>query len=145
MPLRTSRANYPCGLALVSDVPASFARSSAARSWPGRALRLSLDGGGEEPRFRAGRRSDAFFDALRAALPRDGILVTDSGRHQSLARRHSPVLGPRGLIVPADLQSMGFALPVAIGPPSPSPVALSSPSSATAGCSCRASSSHRGP
>jgi acetolactate synthase-1/2/3 large subunit len=57
----------------------------------------------------------AFFDSLRRVLPRDGILVTDSGLHQVLARRHFPVLAPRGLIVPSDFQSMGFGLPAAIG------------------------------
>ena len=57
----------------------------------------------------------AFFSALRRALPRDGILVTDSGHHQVLARRHLAVLAPRGLILPSDFQSMGFGLPAAIG------------------------------
>jgi acetolactate synthase-1/2/3 large subunit len=53
--------------------------------------------------------------AVRAALPRDGILVTDSGLHQSLVRRHFPVLAPRGLMCPSDFQSMGFGVPAAIG------------------------------
>jgi acetolactate synthase-1/2/3 large subunit len=57
----------------------------------------------------------AFFAALRAALPRDAFLVTDSGLHQVLARRHYPVLTPRGLLYPSDLQSMAFGLPAAIG------------------------------
>ncbi|HSC91003.1 MAG TPA: thiamine pyrophosphate-binding protein [Gaiellaceae bacterium] len=57
----------------------------------------------------------AFFAALRAALPRDGVIVTDSGLHQQLARRHFRVLEPRTLLVPADFQSMGFGLPAAIG------------------------------
>lgn len=56
-----------------------------------------------------------FFAALRAALPRDAFLVTDSGLHQVLARRHYPVLTPRGLLYPSDLQSMAFGLPAAIG------------------------------
>jgi len=57
----------------------------------------------------------AFFAALRAALPPEGILVTDSGLHQQLARRHFQVLRPRTLLLPADFQSMGFGLPAAIG------------------------------
>ena len=57
----------------------------------------------------------SFFAALRRALPRDGIVVTDSGLHQGLVRRHFDVLAPRGLILPSDLQSMGFGLPAAIG------------------------------
>jgi len=55
------------------------------------------------------------MQALRTALPRDAILVTDSGQHQMLARRYYRVLAPRGLVVPTNLQSMGFAIPAAIG------------------------------
>jgi len=73
--------------------------------------------GGPEPVVQgvAPETASAFFGALRAALPRDGILVLDSGLHQELARRHFPVLAPRGLILPSDFQSMGYALPAAIG------------------------------
>jgi acetolactate synthase-1/2/3 large subunit len=55
------------------------------------------------------------FAALRRAMPRDGILVTDSGLHQEMVRRHFDVLAPRGLITPSDFQSMGFGVPAAIG------------------------------
>ncbi|MET0230097.1 MAG: thiamine pyrophosphate-binding protein, partial [Rhodanobacteraceae bacterium] len=69
-----------------------------------------------------------FFAALRSALPRDAVLVTDSGLHQMLARAHFRVLAPRGLIVPTNLQSMGFgigaAIGAAIGDPSRTVVAL---------------------
>ena len=57
----------------------------------------------------------SFFASLRRVLPRNGIVVTDSGMHQGLVRRHFDVLAPRGLIIPNDFQSMGFALPAAIG------------------------------
>ena len=56
-----------------------------------------------------------FFAALREAMPREACLVTDSGRHQVLARVHFRALSPRGLIVPSGFQSMGFGLPAAIG------------------------------
>ena len=59
--------------------------------------------------------SGSFFGALRRVLPRNGIVVTDSGLHQGLVRRHFDVLAPRGLILPSDFQSMGFGLPAAIG------------------------------
>ncbi|MCG6927956.1 MAG: thiamine pyrophosphate-binding protein [Acidobacteria bacterium] len=59
--------------------------------------------------------ASAFFAVLARSLPRNGIVVADSGLHQLLARRHLEVLAPRGLIVPSDFQSMGFALPAAIG------------------------------
>lgn len=60
-------------------------------------------------------RADQFFDVLQASLPRDAIVVTDTGQHQILVREHLRVETPRGLLVPSDFQSMGFGLPAAIG------------------------------
>lgn len=57
----------------------------------------------------------SFFSAVRAALPRDAIVLTDSGLHQALTRRHFTVLSAPGLVFPAELQSMAFGLPAAIG------------------------------
>jgi len=70
-----------------------------------------------EPRFTdvTGGTPEAFFGALRRALPRDAIVVTDSGLHQVMTRRYLDVLSPRGLITPADFQSMGFGIPAALG------------------------------
>ena len=70
-----------------------------------------------EPRIAGapGGSAEGFFAQLRAALARDAILTTDSGMHQTLTRRHYRVLGSCGLLVPTDLQSMGFAIPTAIG------------------------------
>lgn len=62
-----------------------------------------------------GRTPRELFVWLRRVLPRDAIVVTDSGLHQILTRRHFDVLVPRGLICPTDFQSMGFGLPAAIG------------------------------
>jgi thiamine pyrophosphate-dependent acetolactate synthase large subunit-like protein len=69
-----------------------------------------------EPRFsqEAATTAEAFFARLRGALPREAILVTDSGQHQVMARRHYQVLAPVGLLFPSDLQSMGFGIPAAI-------------------------------
>lgn len=67
-----------------------------------------------EPRI-AGRDPAEFFAQLRHALPPSGRLVTDTGLHQILTRRHLDVLRPGGLLFPSDLQSMGFGLPAAIG------------------------------
>jgi acetolactate synthase-1/2/3 large subunit len=55
------------------------------------------------------------IEILREELPRDAIVVTDSGLHQMMIRRHFRVLASRGLIMPTDFQSMGFGLPAAIG------------------------------
>jgi len=52
---------------------------------------------------------------IRDALPDDAIVVTDSGLHQMSMRRHFAVRSPRGLIAPTNFQSMGYALPAAIG------------------------------
>jgi acetolactate synthase-1/2/3 large subunit len=61
------------------------------------------------------KTAESFFNVFRRVLPRNGIVVTDSGLHQGLVRRHFDVLAPRGLILPSDFQSMGFGIPAAIG------------------------------
>ncbi len=58
---------------------------------------------------------ETLFLGLRAALPPDAMVVTDSGRHQMLTRRYFTVLRPGGLVVPANFQSMGFGVPAALG------------------------------
>jgi thiamine pyrophosphate-dependent acetolactate synthase large subunit-like protein len=122
-------AAYPADTAVEADVPA-FVRALLAelpaepgRRWPGdeharlrprldRAARTRLEPG---LRVTGAEAPRDFFAALRRALPRDGVLVTDSGLHQQLARAHFPVLAPRTLVVPTDLQSMGFGIPAALG------------------------------
>ncbi|MGQ0702394.1 MAG: thiamine pyrophosphate-binding protein [Gemmatimonadales bacterium] len=126
-------ANYPASLEIVGDVPAVLGQLTshllpltshregtdwtpqAVADWRARfrsALRVV-----PEPRV-AGtpdRSPKAFFEELRRALPREAILVLDSGLHQVLARRYFPVLEPRSLLFPSDLQSMGFGIPTAVG------------------------------
>jgi acetolactate synthase-1/2/3 large subunit len=72
---------------------------------------------GPEPRIAGLHPSTpaAFFEDVRAAIPRDTVVVTDSGLHQTLVRRYWKVLAPRGLITPSDFQSMGFGIPAALG------------------------------
>lgn len=124
-------ANYPAALGICADVPAFVTqllqqhatRAATASAWSaaeiddwrtrihaGYPASVEPKVGGVDPATPA-----RFFEILRARMPRDGILVTDSGWHQMLARRHFPVLACRGLMVPTDLQSMGFGLPVAVG------------------------------
>lgn len=62
----------------------------------------------------AGLTPQEFFTTLDAQLPEDVLLVTDSGLHQVMARRYCTVRQPFGLLLPTDLQSMGFALPSAL-------------------------------
>ena len=122
-------AAYPADTAVEADVPAFLGALLDALppeprpGWPDedltrlrprldRAVRTRL-----EPALRvaAAEAPADFFAALRRALPRDGVLVTDSGLHQQLARTHFPVLRPRTLLVPTDLQSMGFGIPASLG------------------------------
>lgn len=125
-------ANYPAGLTIRAEAGAFLAalldRLEAGPAMPGgfttdeiaqwrdrcRAEKLRDLA---EPRIHgvASGKPEAFFVALRRALPRESHLVTDSGRHQELARRHYQVLCARGLITPTNLQSMGFVIGAAIG------------------------------
>ena len=57
----------------------------------------------------------AFFEALQHVLPDDSVIVTDSGLHQGFTRGFLRIRSERGLIAPADFQSMGFGVPAAIG------------------------------
>lgn len=128
-------ANYPVRLAIQADtgafatallkrldqlpsLPAGFDVPTLARLRE--RGRIEVLGEGPEPRIHGIGHYDsaqpaAFFAALRRAMPRDSCLVTDSGLHQVLARRHFRVLCPRGLLTPTNLQSMGFAIGAAIG------------------------------
>ncbi len=123
-------ANYPARTTLCADVPALLRAlaerlpgiAEPGRGWTTEALdlvRARIDAAnlGLEPRvFGIDPGTPAeLLRRLREALPRDACLVTDSGLHQMLVRRHFRVLAPRGLIVPTNFQSMGFGLAAAIG------------------------------
>jgi acetolactate synthase-1/2/3 large subunit len=56
-----------------------------------------------------------FFNALRVAMPDDAIAVVDDGNHTYLTAELFPVRTPKALIVPTDFNSMGYAVPAAIG------------------------------
>lgn len=119
-------ANYPASLGAVGDAGALFSRlldaGLNASDWSaseleGWRLRLAKRGRRTEPRIGGTGSGDAatFFAALRRAMSDDAILVLDSGLHQVLARSYFTVTAPHGLLMPTDLQSMGFAIPTAIG------------------------------
>jgi len=55
------------------------------------------------------------FAQLREHLPRDAVLVTDSGSHTFWAAAAFPVLAPRTYLAPTDYSSMGFGCPASIG------------------------------
>jgi len=52
---------------------------------------------------------------IRRALPRDGILVTDSSNPANQAFNEFPIYGPRTNIVPGGMSGIGFGVPAAIG------------------------------
>jgi acetolactate synthase-1/2/3 large subunit len=118
-------ANYDAALSIVADVNAAVATLEVPRGpteWTieeiascRTAVRAAT--GDAEPKIAAATsmRPAEAFAWLRAALPRETIVVTDSGLHQILTRRYYDVLSPRGLICPSDFQSMGYGLPAAIG------------------------------
>ena len=56
-----------------------------------------------------------FFDALRARLPDDGIVVADDGNHTFLVAELMPIHAPRAFFSPSDFNSMGYCIPAAIG------------------------------
>ena len=126
------RANYPPRIGVEGSLEAVLPRLIAAirkhprpsGGWTAgevreyrKKLRVVPERAVPEPTVRGVTPPDAgaLLSALRRVLPRDGVVVTDSGLHQTLVRRHYDVLAPRGLIVPNDFQSMGFGIPAAIG------------------------------
>jgi len=125
--------NYPARLAIQGDVP-SFLKLLEERDgqlpdtphgWDKKELdvlrkRLAIEKtriAGAEPVIAAKKPVElaTFFAGLREALPENACVVTDCGLHQTITRNHYEVLSPRGLIVPADFQSMAFGIPAALG------------------------------
>ena len=121
--------DYPASLALQADLEAFLPALLAATSSPAGMTGWepsSLDAARAQAResmapFAArvepeeGTALPIVVEVLRAALPRDACVVTDSGLHQMVVRRHFRVLSADGLLVPADFQSMGFGVPAALG------------------------------
>ncbi|MEA2696347.1 MAG: acetolactate synthase large subunit [Myxococcales bacterium] len=56
-----------------------------------------------------------FFDALRARLDHQDIMVVDDGNHTFLAAELFQVGGARSFISPTDFNCMGYCVPAAIG------------------------------
>jgi acetolactate synthase I/II/III large subunit len=115
-------AVYPASATAVMRAEAFFAmpeaRAVAASSWSEASVaawraHIGTCDRQAEPLI-AGGAAQGFFAALRAQLPDAALVVTDSGLHQVMARRYFEVREPHGLLLPTDLQSMGFGLPSAI-------------------------------
>jgi thiamine pyrophosphate-dependent acetolactate synthase large subunit-like protein len=67
----------------------------------------------ERTAWNANRRD--YVDALRTAIPRDGVLSTDMTQMAYIATYLYPVYEPRTFMFPSGYGTLGFALPAAIG------------------------------
>lgn len=56
-----------------------------------------------------------FFDALRQAMPDNGIIAIDDGNHTFLTAELMPIHAPKSVILPTDFNCMGYSVPAAIG------------------------------
>ncbi|HXV40424.1 MAG TPA: thiamine pyrophosphate-binding protein [Steroidobacteraceae bacterium] len=121
-------ANYPAAVALEGDARAVLAALRAALGTvPGGAARaqdvaarIATDKHRYREEWRAhdpkGRVNPVrFFDALRARLPDDGIVVADDGNHTFLVAELMPIHAPRCFFSPSDFNSMGYCIPAVIG------------------------------
>jgi len=61
------------------------------------------------------RKHGKVLDALRAALPQDGIVVSDMTQIAYTANFHFPCEEPRGWFHPCGFGTLGYAMPAAIG------------------------------
>ncbi len=111
---------YPPTLPIVADVrvaarvllAALESRGIYRTGWPVEELRARK----QEALAQAWGASHAgWIQAIRAALPRDGILVNDMTMMAYVGNRHYPVYHPRTYLFPTGYGTLGFALPAAIG------------------------------
>ena len=125
---RVFGANYAAAAALEGDARAVLASLHAALgAVPGGAerarqaaariaadkLRYREEWRGHDPKGRV--NPVRFFDALRAQLPDDGIVVADDGNHTFLVAELMPIHAPRCFFSPSDFNSMGYCIPAVIG------------------------------
>jgi acetolactate synthase-1/2/3 large subunit len=122
-------ANYPAAVALVGDARPVLAALNAALGAPQdvareRGRRCAQQIARDKAAYLAewhghdsrGRVNPArFFATLRAALPRDGIVVADDGNHTFLTAELMPILEARTYLSPTDFNCMGYCIPATIG------------------------------
>ena len=125
---RVFNANYKAAVALEGDARALLtALAGSLGALPaaaGRAERVRERIVADKRRYHdewlshdsRGRVNPArFFDALRARLPEDAIIVADDGNHTFLVAELLPILHPRSFFSPTDFNSMGYCIPAVIG------------------------------
>jgi acetolactate synthase I/II/III large subunit len=124
---RVFGANFPAAVALEGDARALLAPlrdALGARPESARADAVAAAIAKDKAAYRAewlahdsqGRvNPQRFFDALRAGLADDGIVVADDGNHTFLVAELMPIHAPRCFFSPSDFNSMGYCIPGAIG------------------------------
>jgi acetolactate synthase-1/2/3 large subunit len=124
---RVFGANYPAAVALEGDARAVLGPlrdALGAQPESDRAAGVAAAIARDKAAYRAewlahdsrGRvNPQRFFDALRARLPGDAIVVADDGNHTFLVAELMPIHAPRGFFSPSDFNSMGYCIPGAIG------------------------------
>ena len=124
---RTFDANYKAAVALEGDARAVLAALAEALGPPAESARAAAVAAAiandkhayrdewlaHDPKGRV--NPQRFFDALRARLPDDGIVVADDGNHTFLVAELMPIRAPRTFFSPSDFNSMGYCIPGAIG------------------------------
>jgi acetolactate synthase I/II/III large subunit len=107
---------------VVGDLSASLAglaQSSAepARKWASKQNDIAAHRRAFADALRPGNGSftaHAAIDAVRRALPRDGVLAFDVGAHTHQIASQWPAHGPKTFLITNGWSSMGFGLPAAI-------------------------------
>ncbi len=124
---RVFNANYPAAVALEGDARAVLAALFDALGPAGESARADAVAAAiatDKRDYRAGWLAhdskgrvnpQRFFDALRARLPDDGIVVADDGNHTFLVAELMPIRAPRAFFSPSDFNSMGYCIPAVIG------------------------------
>lgn len=121
-------ANYPAAVGLEGDARTVLADLRAALGpvpgGAGRARDATARIAADKLRYREEWRAHdpkgrvnpvRFFDALRARLPDDGIVVADDGNHTFLVAELMPIHAPRCFFSPSDFNSMGYCIPAVVG------------------------------
>jgi len=120
--------NFPAKIGLVGDsrlvVPELLARLDAAS--PDQIVRrrkveaqIARDKSAYRQEWHAHQtdrvNAALFFEELRAQLSDDAIMTVDDGNHTFLAAELFEVRAPRTFVSPTDFNSMGYAVPAAVG------------------------------
>jgi acetolactate synthase-1/2/3 large subunit len=121
-------ANYPAAVGLEGDaravLTALLERLGPIAAAPERGRRVAARIAADKKAYLEGwlehdsgeRVNPArFFQALRARLPDDGIVVADDGNHTFLTAELMTLHGPRTFFSPTDFNSMGYCIPATIG------------------------------